>query len=103
RRQLGVRNVTAASTIRTRTHPSPSPPEGTITMSSTSTIPTSRSTLPAPTGTHPIGRISTECEDRDRVDPYAPDPSTPRHLVLWIWYPTDPASSGAPADFLPRP
>ena len=72
-------------------------------MSSTSTIPTSRSTLPAPTGTHPIGRISTECEDRDRVDPYAPDPSTPRHLVLWIWYPADPTSSGAPADFLPRP
>ena len=72
-------------------------------MSSTSTIPTSRSTLPPPTGTHPIGRISTECEDRDRVDPYAPDPSTPRHLVLWIWYPADPTSSGAPADFLPRP
>ena len=72
-------------------------------MSSTSTIPTSRSTLPPPTGTHPIGRISTECEDRDRVDPYAPDPSTPRHLVLWIWYPADPTSSGAPAEFLPRP
>ena len=68
-------------------------------MSSTSTVPTSRSTLPAPTGTHPIGRISTECEDRDRVDPYAPDPVTPRDLVLWIWYPADPTSSGAPADF----
>ena len=72
-------------------------------MSSTSTIPTSRSTLPAPTGTHPVGRISTECEDRDRVDPYAPDPVTPRELVLWIWYPADAGSSGAPADFLPRP
>ena len=72
-------------------------------MSSTSTIPTTRSILPPPTGTHPIGRISTECEDRDRVDPYAPDPLTSRKLVLWIWYPTDVGASGTPAEFLPPP
>jgi hypothetical protein len=72
-------------------------------MSSTSTIPTSQSILPPSTGTHPIGRISTDCADPDRVDPYATDPLTPRELVLWIWYPTDAGSSGAPAEFLPRP
>ena len=40
---------------------------------------------------------------RDRLDPYAPDPSTPRRLVLWIWYPTEPTVAGAPAELLPGP
>ena len=64
---------------------------------------TSRSTLPAPTGTHPIGRISTECVDRDRVDPYAPDPFTPAASGAVDLVPGRPELSGAPADFLPRP
>jgi dienelactone hydrolase len=71
-------------------------------MSSTSPTSTTRSALPRPTGTHSIGRISTDCEDPDRADPYAPDPSTARQLVLWVWYPADPRSAGPPADFLPQ-
>ncbi|MET0326252.1 MAG: hypothetical protein ABW219_13590, partial [Ilumatobacteraceae bacterium] len=67
------------------------------------TTPTRRSTLPALTGSHRIGRVSMEIEDHDRLDPYAPDPSTPRRLVLWIWYPIERTSSGAPAELLPGP
>ena len=48
-----------------------------------------------------VGRISAECTDPDRSDPYADDPATRRQLLLWIWYPAEPSSSAQPADYLP--
>ena len=72
-----------------------------MTMSSASAASTTRQTLPLPTGTQQIGRMSTDCEDPSRCDPYADDPATRRKLVLWIWYPAEPRSCGQEAEFLP--
>jgi hypothetical protein len=53
-------------------------------------------TLPPPTGPERVGRAVYDWTDAARSDPYAPRPSTPRELSVWVWYPADPAP-GAPA------
>ena len=61
-----------------------------------------RHALPHPRGPHPVGRMSMECTDPGRFDPYAADPATRRELVLWIWYPAEPSVLGAAGRLPPR-
>ena len=43
--------------------------------------------LPAPTGPYPVGTLSFALTDASRIDPYAPNPGTPRELLARVWYP----------------
>lgn len=58
-------------------------------------------TLPAPTGPHRVGRTVYDWTDLARSDPYAPRPSTPRELSVWVWYPADPAPGTPVAGYWP--
>ncbi|KAA2256001.1 family membership [Solihabitans fulvus] len=60
-------------------------------------------TLPAPTGPFAVARTSYDWVDQSRTDGFAPDPSQKRELVVWIWYPADPATGSGPADYMPTP
>jgi predicted dienelactone hydrolase len=57
--------------------------------------------LPAPTGPYAVGRTDREWTDATRADPYAADPTEPRTLVTWIWYPTSGPVGGPVAEYLP--
>ena len=57
-------------------------------------------TLPAPTGTYPVGRTIVDWTDHSRTDPLAPQPNQPRELSVWLWYPAAP-SNARPAPYLP--
>ena len=59
--------------------------------------------LPAPTGPHPVGRLSTELLDADRPEIYSTEATDRRELVLWVWYPAEPAGPAEPATYLPPP
>jgi hypothetical protein len=50
--------------------------------------------LPAPTGPDRVGRTVYDWVDQSRMDPFAPNGSTPRELSVWVWYPAEAASSG---------
>ena len=56
--------------------------------------------LPAPTGPHPVGRIALDLVDRDRNDPFARRPGTPRKLAVCVFYPAR-AGGSTPAPYLP--
>ena len=55
--------------------------------------------LPAPVGTHPVGRVARQFNDDSRRD--ATDPrGGPRRLAVWIWYPasgTGPGRANGPS------
>jgi predicted dienelactone hydrolase len=56
--------------------------------------------LPAPTGSYPVGRVEFDWVDPARPDPLADQGSSPRELVVWIWFPA--AKSGTvPVPYLP--
>src|SRR5262245_48896002 len=57
--------------------------------------------LPPPTGKHTVGRRSYDWVDAERAELYSADPATRRELVVWLWYPADPAADGARAPYLP--
>jgi dienelactone hydrolase len=59
-------------------------------------IPTPR----APDGPFPVGTVSWYLVDESRIDPYAPDPQTPRRLVVQAWYPAEADPSGRPAPWM---
>ena len=40
-----------------------------------------------PTGPYPVGTRTLHLVDATRPDPYAPDPNTPREILVQIWYP----------------
>jgi len=44
-------------------------------------------TLPAPTGKFPVGRMTLVFSDPLHTDPMAPGPGATRELFVWIWYP----------------
>ncbi|MCO8271449.1 hypothetical protein M1L60_12670 [Actinoplanes sp. TRM 88003] len=46
----------------------------------------------APSGPHPVGRLTDLWVDRSRTDQFAPVGGTPRMLSTWVWYP---AAAGA--------
>ena len=62
-----------------------------------------REGLPAPTGRYPVGRVSFDWVDPDRVEIYSGNPEDRRELVLWIWYPAAPEPDGERAAYLPQP
>jgi dienelactone hydrolase len=56
--------------------------------------------LPAPTGTHRVGRLALDLTDERRPDPYARRDAR-RRLGVWVWYPAAPAAGRRPAEYLP--
>lgn len=58
-------------------------------------------TLPAPTGSYPVGRTGFEWTDATRTDPLAPAPAGRRELAVSLWYPAAPAGRARPADYTP--
>ncbi|MEV6494801.1 hypothetical protein AB0M20_40190, partial [Actinoplanes sp. NPDC051633] len=48
-----------------------------------------------------MARVSRDWTDTQRTDPYAADPSEPRSLVAWVWYPRDRTPDAPAADYLP--
>lgn len=57
--------------------------------------------LRMPTGADRVGRVIYSWVDHARMDPYAPDPHTPRELSVWVWYPAAPATGAHPAPYVP--
>src|SRR5262245_39520478 len=57
-------------------------------------------TLPAVTGTAPVGRIEMTLTDAMRPDPFTTD-RRQRELAIWIWYPAVAGSTGLAAPYLP--
>ncbi|MER7504841.1 alpha/beta hydrolase [Nonomuraea pusilla] len=50
------------------------------------TTPVTSVTLPAPTGSHPVGTVSLHLVDRGRPDPWVPTEKA-RELMVSLWYP----------------
>ena len=60
--------------------------------------------LPTPTGAFAVGRTQYVWRDAAHTDPLAPQPSTPREVLAWIWYPAEPRQpSQTVDDYLPAP
>jgi dienelactone hydrolase len=57
--------------------------------------------LPAPTGPDRVGRTVYDWVDQSRMDPFAPNGSTPRELSVWVWYPAELASGARPRSYWP--
>ena len=57
--------------------------------------------LPAPTGPDRVGRTVYDWVDQSRMDPFAPNGSTPRELSVWVWYPAETSSDARPASYWP--
>jgi dienelactone hydrolase len=57
--------------------------------------------LPTPDGPYKVGRTTFAWTDKTRVDAFAPAPSTPQELGIWIWYPAALTSSAKPSEYLP--
>ena len=53
--------------------------------------------LPAPTGPYAVGTLTLDLTDLSRSDPYAPDPASPRRLMVQVWYPAEPDTDSAQA------
>ena len=65
---------------------------------------TRETTLPTPTGSFAVGRTTHVWSDAAQLDPLAPQPSTRRELLAWIWYPAaPPRPSQTVDDYLPAP
>jgi hypothetical protein len=64
---------------------------------------TGRMSLPTPTGTYGVGRISYALTDKSRAEPLSTTPGTRRKIMVYVWYPTDrKATSGTrTAPYLP--
>ena len=59
-------------------------------------------TLPAPTGPFAVGRTLYDWADDSTLDALAPVPGTKRELLVWVWYPSVAAQSGAVVgDYMP--
>jgi dienelactone hydrolase len=58
-------------------------------------------TLPTPSGSFGVGRTTYVWADDATVDTLAPVPGTRRELLVWIWYPSASAQTGAMDDYVP--
>jgi dienelactone hydrolase len=57
--------------------------------------------LPAPSGSHRVGRATYVWRDETRINPYAPVADTKQNLAVWIWYPAAPTPSTRKSEYLP--
>ncbi len=57
--------------------------------------------LPTPTGPYAVGRMEYDWTDQSRTDPLVPQAGMKRELVVWVWYPTDPAGRVSGAEVAP--
>jgi predicted dienelactone hydrolase len=57
--------------------------------------------LPAPTGSHAVGRVTLQWTDASRGDVLATDATARRELVVDVWYPAADGSTGRSADYVP--
>jgi dienelactone hydrolase len=57
--------------------------------------------LPPMTGPYPVGTFSLYLVDESRNDIYAPEPATPRELMVQFWYPAAPTGQEKAAVLLP--
>ncbi|HLY19021.1 MAG TPA: hypothetical protein VKR61_17445 [Bryobacteraceae bacterium] len=55
-------------------------------------------TLPAPTGSFPVGRTLYDWVDETTVDALAPVRGTKRELLVWVWYPAEVPQPGVLVD-----
>jgi predicted dienelactone hydrolase len=55
-------------------------------------------TLPKPTGSFEVGRVTYDWVDSATFDTLAPAPGTKRELLVWIWYPSSAAGPSAATD-----
>jgi predicted dienelactone hydrolase len=62
---------------------------------------TRSTTLPMPTGSYKVGRVTYTWTDDSRLNLYAPAPGTKQELAVWIWYPAAPTPSAKSSDYLP--
>ena len=58
-------------------------------------------TLPTPTGSLAVGRVTYAWADAAASDTLAPVSGAKRELLVWIWYPAAAGPSVAPDDYLP--
>jgi dienelactone hydrolase len=56
--------------------------------------------IPNPTGPFDVGTRQLHLVDLGRSDPYAPDPSAPRELMVQVWYPAAAESDGIRAPWM---
>jgi dienelactone hydrolase len=57
--------------------------------------------LPTPTGPYAVGRTRVEWIDPARDEPFTPDSADQRELIVWVWYPAEPAPVAEGAVLLP--
>lgn len=58
-------------------------------------------TLPAPTGSFKVGRVTFAWVDDTSADPSAEVPATQRQVLVWMWYPATPPANETTAEYLP--
>jgi predicted dienelactone hydrolase len=57
--------------------------------------------LPEPSGPYGVGRVGYDWTDTSRLDSTGPDPKRSRELMVYLWYPTERASSEVHGVYLP--
>src|SRR3984957_7188267 len=62
-----------------------------------------RPSLPMPSGSYGVGRVSYEMVDPSRSEPLSPKPDAHRRMMVNVWYPTDkePKAGEVTAPYLP--
>src|SRR5262245_13609881 len=73
---------------------------GFIVLMPTSVV--GQSQLPVPTGKYGIGRLVLHWTDSARRETQSEKPGSPRELLVYLCYPTDPESRGVRAEYFPH-
>ncbi|MGD1107867.1 MAG: hypothetical protein ABR865_12550 [Terracidiphilus sp.] len=62
-----------------------------------------RPSLPRPSGSYGVGRVSYELTDASRPEPLSSKPNAHRRMMMYVWYPTEPSAidGKATAPYLP--
>lgn len=55
---------------------------------------------PPPDGPYPVGTLTLMLVDESRTELYGDDPTSPRAIMVQVWYPAAPAESAQPAPWL---
>jgi predicted dienelactone hydrolase len=60
-------------------------------------------TLPAPTGSFTVGRVTFAWADETSIDQSPETPRTIKEVLVWMWYPAAPPKGAMTAEYLPSP